>query len=129
MDTDLHAVVKAKILKPIHVQYIMYQVSREGGEGGREGREGEREGRGRGGSGREGEEGGREGREGEEGGRVGDKEREVYHYYFSEGGRELNPLANVCISSWLDHRSTMPVQTVLEPRCKYCPGVSPQSPS
>ena len=26
MDTDLHAVVKAKILKPVHVQYIMYQV-------------------------------------------------------------------------------------------------------
>lgn len=26
MDTDLHAVIKAKILKPIHVQYIMYQV-------------------------------------------------------------------------------------------------------
>ncbi len=30
MDTDLHAVVKAKILKPIHVQYIMYQVSGRG---------------------------------------------------------------------------------------------------
>lgn len=28
MDTDLHAVVKAKVLKPIHMQYIMYQVSR-----------------------------------------------------------------------------------------------------
>lgn len=26
MDTDLHAVVKAKILKPVHIQYIMYQV-------------------------------------------------------------------------------------------------------
>jgi mitogen-activated protein kinase 15 len=26
MDTDLHAVVRAKILKPVHVQYIMYQV-------------------------------------------------------------------------------------------------------
>ena len=27
MDTDLHAVVKAKILQPVHIQYIMYQVS------------------------------------------------------------------------------------------------------
>ncbi len=26
MDTDLHAVIKAKILQPVHVQYIMYQV-------------------------------------------------------------------------------------------------------
>ena len=33
MDTDLHAVVKAKILKPIHVQYIMYQVRGEDGVG------------------------------------------------------------------------------------------------
>lgn len=29
MDTDLHAVVKAKILKPVHIQYIMYQVRRQ----------------------------------------------------------------------------------------------------
>ena len=28
MDTDLHAVIKAKILKPVHIQYIMYQVRR-----------------------------------------------------------------------------------------------------
>ena len=26
MDTDLHAVIKAKILQPVHMQYIMYQV-------------------------------------------------------------------------------------------------------
>ena len=26
MDTDLHAVIKAKILQPVHIQYIMYQV-------------------------------------------------------------------------------------------------------
>lgn len=26
MDTDLHAVIKAGILKPVHIQYIMYQV-------------------------------------------------------------------------------------------------------
>jgi len=26
MDTDLHAVIKGKILMPIHYQYIMYQV-------------------------------------------------------------------------------------------------------
>ena len=26
MDTDLHAVIKGKILMPIHHQYIMYQV-------------------------------------------------------------------------------------------------------
>ena len=37
MDTDLHAVVKAKILKPVHIQYIMYQVSEMGGEGEGEG--------------------------------------------------------------------------------------------
>ena len=26
MDTDLYAVIKAKILQPVHIQYIMYQV-------------------------------------------------------------------------------------------------------
>ena len=30
MDTDLHAVIKAKILQPVHKQYIMYQVSTHG---------------------------------------------------------------------------------------------------
>lgn len=34
MDTDLHAVIKAKILQPVHVQYIMYQVRRKLGGGG-----------------------------------------------------------------------------------------------
>ena len=26
MDTDLHAVIKARILQPVHIQYVMYQV-------------------------------------------------------------------------------------------------------
>ena len=45
MDTDLHVVIKNKLLQPVHHQYIMYQVPGEGGrEGGRElGRGRERE--------------------------------------------------------------------------------------
>ena len=37
MDTDLHHVIKAKILKPIHNQYVIYQLLKVSGTSGFQG--------------------------------------------------------------------------------------------